>query len=411
MQRRSIFGRHATLGACFGARSGALSSATILLALSTACSNAAPAMNHSPGSVESVASNTDDSNTDGSTTDKSKYVVGYLPNWRGALSGWTRTLDFSALTHVTLAFATVETGTDGLEVHYRQDGATSGDEPGLAAFVEKAHAATVKVCLAVAGGSPRSEAFAEEILKAPKELADKVASYAETHDLDCIDVDQEEQFPTLALDAKYGEFIRELRLQLNKNKKHMQLSAAVATWNPNKVLPVIDQFDFLNVMAYDFYNPSSLKTPTQGSSIADAQQELEYWFSKGAPRSKLMWGVPFYGFKWSGAGGTGAPVTYSGIIQEFGKVPTEDEVETQTSTITLNSSATIRSKAELAKESYGGVMIWELGQDATDEQSLLQVVKRAMQGQPEPGLGEFGASTAVHGSPLLGNDASVPTSG
>jgi len=292
MQRRSFFGRHATLGPCFGARSGALSSATVLLALTTACSNAGPAVNHSPGSVESVASNTDDSNTDKSNIDKSKYVVGYLPNWRGALSGWTRTLDFSALTHVTLAFATVETGTDGLEVHYRQDGAKSGDEPGLAAFVDKAHAATVKVCLAVAGGGTRSEAFAEEILKAPKELADKVAKYAETHDLDCIDVDQEEQGPTRALDDKYGEFIRELRLELNKNKKHMQLSAAVASWNPNKVLPVIDQFDFLNVMAYDFYNPPALETPTQGSSIADAQQELEYCSAKERQNPSSCGGCP-----------------------------------------------------------------------------------------------------------------------
>ena len=360
MQRHSIFGRHATLCACFGVRIGALSSAAILFALTTACSNAAPAVNHSPDSVESVASK----------SDESKYVVGYLPNWRGALSEWTRTLDFSALTHVNLAFATVETGTDGFEIHYRADGATSGDEPGLAKFIEKAHSDNVKVCLAVAGGDPRSEAFGREILKAPKDLAKAVARYAQTHNLDCIDVDQEEQTPTPALDAKYGEFIRELRLQLND--MHMQLSAAVASWNPNKVLPVIDQFDFLNVMAYDFYNPSSLGTPTQGSSIADAQQELDYWFSKGAPKSKLVWGVPFYGFKWSGKGGKGEPVTYSSIIQDLGRVPTEDQFETQTSTITLNSSATIRRKAELANESYGGVMIWELGQDATDEQSILQ---------------------------------------
>ena len=363
MQHHPIVAPYVSLRAHFRAGAGLLSSAAILLAWTAACSNAAPAATHSLDTVESVGSN----------AAESKYVVGYLPNYRGALSDWTRTLDFSALTHVNLAFATVEQEANGLAIHYRADGASSGEEPGLAAFVAEAHAASVKVCLAV-GGGVQSDDLGKMILEAPTELAKKIALYAQEHELDCIDVDQEEQYPTAALDAAYGEFIRDLGRRLHDMQK--QLTAAVASWNPAKILPVVNQFDFLNVMAYDLNNPPSSKTPIQGSTIADAQKELDYWVANGAPKSKLVWGVPFYGFEWNGE--VVNYVTYASIVQALGSVPTQDQVQVQNSTITLNSSATIRSKAELAQQSYGGLMIWELGQDATNEQSLLGVIKSVM---------------------------------
>ncbi|HEX2671260.1 MAG TPA: hypothetical protein VHM25_10340, partial [Polyangiaceae bacterium] len=95
-------------------------------------------------------------------------MVGYLPNYRGPLSDWTNTLDFSALTHVNLAFASVDNEADGIAIHYRQKDTPSGDDPGLADFVKKAHGSGsdggsgsgsgsgtgtgTKVCLSVAGG-------------------------------------------------------------------------------------------------------------------------------------------------------------------------------------------------------------------------------------------------------------------
>lgn len=364
MQSHPIHAAYASPLTSGGARKSSLASLAILLALTSACSNAAPTTNQPRDSNESVQAN----------AGESKRVVGYLPNYRGTLSEWTRTLDFSALTHVDLAFAAVETGTDGLSVHYREDGVASGDEPGLAAFVAKAHANGVQVCLAV-GGAGQSKELGEVILKAPHELAEKLARYAQDHDLDCIDADQEEEEPTPELDAAYAEFIRDLATRLHREQK--QLSAAVAQWNPDKILPVMDQFDFLNVMAYDFNDPWNSTTPVQTSSLADARAELDWWVSSGAQKTKLVLGVPFYGYQWSG--GTGEEIAYQEVVDAFGGIPTQDLVKVRTSTITLNSSATIRSKAELAKSGYGGVMIWELGQDASSEKSLLHVIKDVMQ--------------------------------
>jgi len=304
-------------------------------------------------------------------------VVGYLPYYRGALSQWTQTLDFPALTYITLAFASVDTNGCGPEIHYREKEAKSGDDPGLPAFVAKAHESGTKVCLAVGGGGILSEDFGKAILGGPKELAGKIADYAQAHDLDCIDVDQEEDGSTAELDAAYAVFIRELSARLHPMKK--ELTAAVGQWNSNKILPVMGEFEFMSVMAYDYHQPWTLTEPVQGSTIAESQAELEWWVSKGADPAKLQWGVPFYGHKWNGGGSLGEAIPYRAIIEQLGRVPVEDELQIGSSTIMLNSVATIRTKAELAKANYGGVMIWELWQDATDAQSLLRVITDVMQ--------------------------------
>lgn len=366
MQTRRIRAPRASSLASLGARLGSFSSLATLVAL-TACSGAEPAANHPRDRSESVDSDA-----------SAKRVVGYLPYYRGPLSEWSRTLDFSRLTHVTLAFASVDTEGCGVAIHYREKEATSrDDDPGLPAFVAKAHSSGTKVCLAVGGGGQLSSDFGKAILNGPTELAEKVASYAQAHDLDCIDVDQEESYPTTELDTAYGTFVRALSSRLHGMQK--QLTAAVAQWNPNKVLPVIGEFDFLSVMAYDLNQPDKSSIPVQGSSIAESQAQMDWWVNQGADKAKLLWGVPFYGYKWDGDGVLGEAIPYRGIIEKLGSAPAQDELKIESSTFTLNSSATIRSKAELARDNYGGIMVWELWQDATDERSLLRVISEVMQ--------------------------------
>jgi len=343
----------------FCLRASALCSSALLLALAVACSNA-PGASRPSDSSEPIESN----------AATSKRVVGYLPNYRGALSDWAKKLDFSALTHVNLAFATIETSGGELAIHYRADGATSGEEPGLETFLTAAHAKNVAVCLSI-GGYLQRDTLARAIIDTPEKLAEKLASYVETQHLDCVDIDQEEDAPYKELDDGFGRFVSALGPKLHTAQK--QLSAAVVAWNSSKIVPVIDQFDFLNVMAYDFQRPWASSSPVQAASYEDARTELEAWLAKGAARTQLVLGVPLYGFRWS-AGADVTRVTYQQIIDELGQVPTQDQVTTKTATITLNAEATIRAKAQLAKSDYGGLMLWELGQDAPCHQSLLQVV-------------------------------------
>jgi len=370
MQSRRLRASHAPNLTFFSARVGSLSSCALLFALTAACSSAEPAANQPRDDSESVAS-------EGVSA---KRVVGYLPHYRDSLSYWTSTLDFSALTHVTLAFASLDTGASDVEIHYRQQGASSGDEPGLTEFVKRAHESSpkVKVCLAI-GGASGSDALGAEIVKDPVGLANKVAKYAETNELDCIDVDQEEEEAkrTDELDAAYGNFIRALAPLLHGMDK--ELTAAVSRWKPDKILPVIGEFDFMSPMAYDYNLADSSPTPVQASPLEQSEAEMKWWVGKGADPTKLVWGVPFYGYQWTPNGKDGEAIAYRTIIDQRGSEPTEDEIELGTSTVTLNSSATIRSKARIAKANYGGVMIWELWQDTTDlNWSLLQAIKSEM---------------------------------
>jgi len=377
-----------------GARAGSFSSIALLCALAAACSSAEPSASDRRDTSESVDSDAVDSGAvdsgavhsecDAEVVDSrvadseavsANRVVGYLPVYRETLSYWTSTLDFSALTHVTLAFASLDKGACGVEIHYRQKDAPPRDEPGLEAFVNRVHEKHKKVCLAI-GGEAGSDALGAEIVKDPIGLARKVANYAAANHLDCIDVDQEEAEDkrTDELDAAYGNFIRALAPRLHKQKK--ELTAAVSRWKARKILPIIGEFDFMSPMAYDYNLVWSSKIPVDPSPLAQSEEEMEWWVDNGADPAKLVWGVPFYGFTWKNDGTIAEPIAYRTIIEQLRKEPAEDTVPNGTSTITLNSRGTILEKAKRAKEKYGGVMAWELWQDAPDEQqSLLNAIK------------------------------------
>jgi GH18 family chitinase len=58
-------------------------------------------------------------------------------------------------------------------------------------------------------------------------------------------------------------------------------------------------------------------------------------------------------------------------------VQTQDELQGGGTITYLNSRATIQAKAELAK-SYGGIMAWELSQDASGDDSLLRAIREVV---------------------------------
>ena len=126
-----------------------------------------------------------------------------------------------------------------------------------------------------------------------------------------------------------------------------------------ETFPFIDR---IHVMAYDQGTPHA--------PFAGAVKDLRYWETQGAPKAKLLLGLPFYG-----RNAQNTARTYGELVAQFKPTPDSDIA----GGFHFNGPATIRRKTHHAVHGgYGGVMIWELGQDATGKASLLDAVRATL---------------------------------
>ncbi len=290
-------------------------------------------------------------------------TVGYLPSYRGMLSQWATSLDFSLVSYVNVCFGAVDAS-----------GNVSYPDAGLPAFAAAAHAHGAKVCMAL-GGADTINNFAvigAQITAANrKPFVQKITDYAVSTGLDCIDVD----FEGNGVNADYEGFVTELGASLHA--KNLELTAAMASWFGDKITSnAIHAFDFVNVMAYDLHNPGGNAAPVQSSSMADSTAELQYFIGRGLSKDKAVFGVPFYGYRWKAGDAVGTAVVYAELLSTYGAAAANDMIVQGDTTIYLNSKATIVAKTQLAKQ-YGGIMSWELGQDAAGGASLLRAIHDA----------------------------------
>ncbi|MSR81532.1 MAG: glycoside hydrolase family 18 protein [Candidatus Latescibacteria bacterium] len=143
----------------------------------------------------------------------------------------------------------------------------------------------------------------------------------------------------------------------------LQLSSALAPWQD---LPdaVYQHLDRLHLMAYD--NPG--RHSTYESAVADVQRLLD----RGVPAAKIWLGVPFYGRK---PEAFDEALTYAQLHAQFKPGPEVDEA----GGYYFNGPQTLQRKTRFAHEKgLGGIMVWELGQDAPGEASLLRALGQAL---------------------------------
>ncbi len=291
-------------------------------------------------------------------------TVGYLPSYRGPLAGWASSFDFSLVSYVNLCFASVDA-----------TGSVSYPDAMLDTFVSAAHNAGAKVCVALGGASTITDfSLLGGLVSAPNRAAfvQKITDFALSTGLDCIDVDFEG--PT-AVNADYEPFVTALSASLKAKGK--ETTAAIASWfGPQVTTNALQAFDFANVMAYDLHNPGGNATPIQSSSMSDAKAEIDYWVGRGLDKDKAVLGVPFYGYRWKAGATAGEAVIYSELLTTYGAAAANDTIMQDGVTVYLNGKATIVAKTQLAAQ-YGGIMAWELGQDAPGMTSLLRAIHDA----------------------------------
>ncbi|GGH20203.1 hypothetical protein FAZ19_10080 [Sphingobacterium alkalisoli] len=281
-------------------------------------------------------------------------VVGYF---RGDLTKDLQRVDFSALTHINIAFANPD---------------STGKFPpmaGLKQFVNTAHQHGVKILISIAGG--RAPKYYKELISPANRTVFIAAinEFLDEYDLDGIDVDLEGDLIT----EHYEGFITALGISLDSLRL---MTAAVATEYGWQVpVDALEKLDFVNIMSYDKTGPWNPSRPGPHAPYEMAVEDIQYWHEiKGVPKDKLNLGLPFYGHSFNGPNSTS--YTYNRIVSDYPGAEYKDELTMKDgSVVYYNGVPTIRRKTALALHEIGGVMIWQLVQDAAGEKSLLKLIK------------------------------------
>lgn len=275
-------------------------------------------------------------------------IAGYLPDYRISAKSLARAQYLTEL----IAFSLEPRETGDLEMRSWDAGAF--------AVLRKArtdHGCRLLACL---GGWDRSEGFRAALSSADarERLVRSIRDLCEQEKLDGIDLDWEH--PTNLTEARdYGAFMELLKRALGPQRT---LSAAVAvdqTWWEDS----IRWLDRVHLMAYDL--------PGRHATLADAELAVDRWIKRGVPAGKICLGLPLYG---RGVTQRDRTLAYSDMVSKPDFRPDSDEWDG----LYFNGPATMADKVALAKKlKLAGVFVWEIGQDAEGDKSLLRSVKAA----------------------------------
>ncbi len=197
--------------------------------------------------------------------------------------------------------------------------------------------------------------------------------------LDGVDVDLEGSF----IDEHYDVFLTALKAALMTKQK--LLTIAIATTYAESITDhALMQPDFINIMSYDKTGPWTPGKPGEHAPYSMALQDMDYWATtRGIAKNRLSLGVPFYGYQFSPTSVNGLAFSEI-VVLDPGAVNNDTLILPDGSVIYYNGIATIRSKTNLALQQAGGIMIWQLLQDADGAASLLNVIDQAVHNRKAP---------------------------
>ncbi|MDO6433455.1 carbohydrate-binding protein [Flavitalea sp. BT771] len=297
-------------------------------------------------------------------------VVGYMPSWAGSVSA----VQYSKLTHINYAFL-LPNADGSLQAI---DNASK-----LQSLVSTAHANGVKAQISVGGWNNGDDSHFETLAGNATyrtNFVNNLVSFVAQYGLDGVDIDWE--YPDDGGSAgNYLALMQQLATEMHNRGK--LLTAAVVAYGGSSILNgVFDVVDFLNIMAYD-------ENDYQHSTYALAVQAVNYWRGRGLSAAKTVLGVPFYGHPtWE---------SYAALIAR-GADPYSDTFDG----VGYNGITTIKSKTNLAFDQGGGIMMWELSQDATGAYSLLSAIHDVVVSRGGGGGGNTGVIEAESYSSMSG---------
>jgi len=371
------------------------------------------------------------------------WCTAYYPGWeQGAMPA--SSVDFTVVTHV-VHFAVIP-NPDG-SLNSAANGVTL---PNSMDVITKAHAADRKalICVGGAGSGPGFQGATSAANLAT--FINNLTNFMSARGYDGIDVDWEPL--DAAAGPQYTNFVNGLRAALNAITPRPLLTAAIASppTSPALIASVHHQFDQINLMTYDlsgaypgwvtWHNApiydGGYRFPSTGGLVPSADGMVTSIINAGVPSAKLGVGIAFYGWIWSGGGGTStggatqprqtwttAPSTsqlsYNSLLAthyqsnlyhwdtnaQAAYLAVDNPDSANDKFISYDDPRTCQSKVSFARNRrLGGVMIWELAQDHQPNQSglLLQAVKQALATPGVSGVhrGGQGIELSFFGAPL-----------
>jgi GH18 family chitinase len=292
-------------------------------------------------------------------------VVGYLPV--GNFSQIDQ-IELSKLTHLDIAFANPDSA-GHLKIR---------NEEGLSAIVEKGHDAGLQVYLSIAGGGINEELAANWVFVLQPENRTKfireIITFTQKYHLDGVDVDIEWNLLPKIGDL-YTPFVLELRDALHLIGKGISSALNVAGLHQAITREALQAYDFINVMVYDKTGIWRPEKPGPHSPYSYALEALKYWTEeRKIPPVKLTLGVPFYGHDFDKI----KYINYRDIVKIDPKYAYQDEFQSTY----YDGIPTIVKKTQLARQSFGGIMIWQIGGDAKGDLSLLRAIDQTLNSYP-----------------------------
>lgn len=360
-------------------------------------------------------------------------VVGYFTSWGIYERGYeVADIPASDLTHVNYAFANVVDGRCAIGDRWADVDRPSPTD--LAALpyrgnfnqlqVLKARHPHLKTLLSV-GGSTWSGGFPAATANpaARQRFAASCVDLMVRYGFDGLDIDWE--YPGMyggspADRANFTAFLAELRAQLDRHgagptRKLLTIAGpAGAPMMAQLDIPAItSHVDWVNVMTYDFAGPWSPRTghnaplfayPGIEDSTFSVDSTVRRWVAAGASPDRLVVGLAFYGRGYGGVGGSAPGQTFSSIpmgtteagmfdyahlrggaldgmtvtFDQTARVPAAFDASSGT-WISFDDARSIEEKGRyIARNGYGGAMVWELSNDADGE--LLAAAIRGLAG-------------------------------
>lgn len=290
-------------------------------------------------------------------------VVGYLPDWAGDPAR----VQYDKLTHLCYAFALPADANGNLQFSGVRAQAKLQD------VVTRARAAGCRVLISVFGGlSPLDLNMVRQAASTQTgrmNLVRAVVGIVDQYGLAGADIDWE--YPTGQGDD-YAALMRALRDALGGRLLTAAVIAGAFAAGLAIQQRVFDLVDWLGIMTYD--------DSIGGEPHASFNFMTTYtgqWLARGLPPEKLVAGIPFY----ARPGGR----SYASFVAADRANADRDVV----GGAGYNGRPTVRRKVQWAVANAGGVMFWELSQDAADDTSLVSTAAAAIGSAARPAADWF----------------------